>query len=241
MLPGKARPLGLVNTPVPATYNNPSSQPEARSFDEPRNPPPSRDPPLSRGRLPVASNVPNVAGSQQGAQISSSRSQSSAATARTPTGPNGALERRPSITQGYRYTQRSHAGHQHARNTSFVNSPTTSPLSPQTVTGDYASVNMLHHGTPDLHSKESPLTTVNGSSPLTPNPAGIRDIVDGNPTATTQKRVDRVHNGKLRRGHSQHHNHGRQQHHQEQKTVGEYALHHLFTSVCFYHVSGVRD
>ncbi|KAL8700713.1 MAG: hypothetical protein Q9201_005304 [Fulgogasparrea decipioides] len=89
---------------------------------------------------------------------------------------------------------------------------------------------MVHHGTPDIRPKESPLTTVNGSSPLTPSSTGDRDLVDGNPLALTQKRVDRAHSGKPRRGQSQHNSHARQQYHQEQKTVGEYALHHLFTS-----------
>ncbi|KAL8872600.1 MAG: hypothetical protein Q9174_001790, partial [Haloplaca sp. 1 TL-2023] len=227
MLPIKGRPLGLVNSSASAPFHNPSSQPESRGFDDSRNPSSLRDPALPRGRHPGPSNVLTNAGAQPGSETVSSRSQSSAAAARSPAASNA--ERRPSITQGYSYTQRSHGGHQHARNASFVNSPATSPLSPQIIPGEYASMNVGHHSPAEGNAKDPHLATVNGFSPLTPNAGGDREVTDGSLATMTQKRGDRV-NGKLRRGHSQHHNHPRQQHHQEQKTVGEYALHHLFTS-----------
>lgn len=46
-----------------------------------------------------------------------------------------------------------------------------------------------------------------------------------------QKRVDRAQSAKGRRGHGHHRSQSKQQHLQEQKTVCEYALHHLFNSV----------
>lgn len=76
------------------------------------------------------------------------------------------------------------------------------------------------------------MTAVNGFSPLTPGSAGDRDVSEGDPITPGHKRVDRAHSSKTRRGQTQHGSHARQQ--QEQKTVGEYALHHLFTAVCSY-------
>lgn len=229
MLPGRGRSYGPLNHSVPAPYANLPLQKDLRTVDEARNPPSGRETVLPRGRLP---GPPNVATGQATAQVLSPRSQSSAATARSPLGPNGGLERRPSI-QGYHHTNRSHGGHQHARNASFVNSPATSPLSPQTTPAEYIGMTIIHHGTPELRLKESPTSMVNISSPLSGNATGDKDIGDGNPVALTQKKVDRVHGGKPRQGPPHQKTHSRQ-HHQEQKTVGEYALHHLFTSVCCY-------
>jgi hypothetical protein len=48
---------------------------------------------------------------------------------------------------------------------------------------------------------------------------------------TTQKRVERMHSGRSSRDHRHHHSHSRHHHKEELKTVGEYALHVLFTSV----------
>ena len=48
---------------------------------------------------------------------------------------------------------------------------------------------------------------------------------------STQKRVERMHSGRSRRDHGHHHSHSRHHHKEELKTVGEYALHVLFTSV----------
>ncbi|KAL8719005.1 MAG: hypothetical protein Q9225_003925 [Loekoesia sp. 1 TL-2023] len=225
MLPGRGRSYGPLNHSVPAPYSNLPPQKDLRSVDEARNPPTARETVLPRGRLP---GPPNVATSQASGQILSPRSQSSAATARSPLGPNGGLERRPSI-QGHHHTNRSHGGHQHARNASFVNSPATSPLSPQTTPAEYVGMTIIHHGTPDLRLRESPASMGNASSPLSGNATGEKAIGDGNPAVPAQKKVDRVHGGKPRQGPSHQKTHSRQ-HHQEQKTVGEYALHHLFTS-----------
>jgi hypothetical protein len=50
-------------------------------------------------------------------------------------------------------------------------------------------------------------------------------------TSNTQKRVERMHSGRSRRDHGHHHSYSRHHHKGELKTVGEYALHVLFTSV----------
>lgn len=229
MLSGKGRSYGPVSNSVPAPpYNSP--HPEFRNAEEARNPAFAREPALLRGRPPGPPNVSTSSTSQAPAQGLSPRSQSSAATVRSPLGPNGGLERRPSMTQAYHHNNRSHGGYQHARNASFVNSPATSPMSPQPTSAEYVGMTMIHHGGPDVHPRDSPSSTINGSSSLPPNIAGDKDHLGGTTQASLQKRVDRAHTGKPRRGQSHHRAHSRQ-HHQEQKTVGEYALHHLFTSV----------
>ncbi|KAL8699231.1 MAG: hypothetical protein Q9224_001505 [Gallowayella concinna] len=230
MQPAKPRPQASVNSPVqlPPHYTSPP-QSEAKSFDEVRNPGPLQNPPLPRGRLPQPSNVSTVPAGQAPGHLMSPRSQSSAAIVRSPTRPKGGMERRPSVTQVYHYTSKGHGGFQHARNASFVNSPATSPLSPHIVPTDYVSMAMAYHGTPELRPKEHPLSTVNGSTPLTPKPTTDREIGDGDLTTTTPRRADRAHNDILRRAHSHQRTHSRQ-HRQEQRTVGEYSLHHLFHS-----------
>lgn len=229
MQSAKGRSQGLVNASgATDPYHSFSSQSESINLDDARNLG-SRDPAYSRGRPPGPSNVSTFAVSPSTGQTISPRSLSSAATTRSPLGLNGPLERRPSVTQGHHYPQKSHGVHQHVRNASFVNSPATSPLSPQVASTDYATMNMIYHGTPDIRSKELQMTAVNGSSPLTASSAGDRDVSEGDPTTLGHKRVDRAHSSKTRRGQTQHSSHARQQ--QEQKTVGEYALHHLFTAV----------
>ncbi|KAL8949490.1 MAG: hypothetical protein Q9222_004399 [Ikaeria aurantiellina] len=223
MQPGKVRSHGTVNSQFPPQHYVSPTQSEGRSFDEMRN-----APSLPRGRLPGPSNTSVVSPNQPSGPILSPRSQSSAAAARSPVPHNMPLERRPSATQAYPYLNRGHGVHQHARNTSFVNSPTTSPLSPQGVPKDYSSMDNVYHGTPDLRPKDSPLTTINGSSPLTPTCTTDKDNKESAHAMFTQRRVDRVPNGRPRRA-SHHRTHSRQQQ-QEQKTVGEYALHPLFTS-----------
>ncbi|KAL8944905.1 MAG: hypothetical protein Q9211_000436 [Gyalolechia sp. 1 TL-2023] len=217
MMSSRGRSYVPLNNSVQVPHSNPPLHPDLL--------PSTREGVLPRGRLP---GPPNAATGQAATQILSPRSQSSAATARSPLGPNAALERRPSV-QGYHHNNRSHGGHQHVRNASFVNSPATSPLSPQITPAEYVGMTLVHHGAPDPRLKDSPASTGNGSSPLSGNPAGEIDVSDGNPAALLQKRVDRAHGGKPRQGHSHQRTHSRP-HHQEQKTVGEYALHHLFTS-----------
>lgn len=239
MLPGKGRSHGLVNNSVPTPPHNSPSHSEPRHGEEARNQAFGGPTALPRGRLPGLPNVSTYSTGQAAFQVLSPRSQSSAATARSPLGPNGGLERRPSMTQGYHHNNRSHGGYQHARNASFVNSPTTSPLSPMTTPAEYVGMTMIHHGAPDGRVRESPSGTVKGSSPLSPSVASDKDSLNGTPTGSSQKRVDRAHTGKSRRGQSHQRTHSRQ-HHGEQKTVGEYALHHLFTSVCPSPSSGDR-
>ncbi|KAI9840344.1 MAG: Cell morphogenesis protein PAG1 [Sclerophora amabilis] len=154
-----------------------------------------------------------------------------------------ALERRPSYGH-HRQTSIVH-GLQHSRNASFANSPATSPLgsevfdvgtgarvdvletSPSIAPSEYAE--MLPNAMPSsiLDSRPSHKTT---SLPLGGADGHVSD--GGSSTVLAQRKVDRMHSGKPRRDQSHHHSsHSRHNHqHAELKTVGEYALHHLFNS-----------
>ncbi|KAI4278373.1 MAG: hypothetical protein LQ337_001075 [Flavoplaca oasis] len=229
MQPFKTRLHGPINHPISQPHYGLSAQGEPRTFDETLNQTAPGEHIPSRGRLPGIVNGSGMPINQSAVQAMSARSQSSAATVRSPTAPNVELERRPSMTQTFHYTNKSHGGYSHVRNASFVNSPATSPLSPHITSADHAIMPMTHHGTPDLRPKESPLTLTNGSMALEAGSAIDRENGDASHSGLTQKRVERTNSGRPRRAHSHKRTHSRQ-HQQDQKTVGEYALHHLFTS-----------
>ncbi|CAG8360353.1 unnamed protein product [Penicillium salamii] len=153
-------------------------------------------------------------------------------------GYEGGLERKPSNPYGHhRQTSIVH-GVQHSRNTSMAGSTaSTSPLSPELI----ASLGRGAFDEATLPAKFDPLDTHSGySTPsgtsaasaghglpptLSPIKDADRDIMDTSPAALLHKRMNS--GGKTRRERS----HSRSQSkHSESKTVGEYALHHLFNS-----------
>lgn len=131
------------------------------------------------------------------------------------------------------------AGHGHHRNTSIIHgmqhsrngsaaSNTSNPLSPQAIAaagGTNGFTNMAH---PDSDSAGQHM-----SSPSQNNGSADRGTVgtESGFNTFTQKRVDRVQS-RSRREHA--HNRSQSRHHykDEVKSVGEYALHVLLTSVC---------
>lgn len=133
----------------------------------------------------------------------------------------GALDRADSLYGHHRQTSIVH-GYQHSRNGS-VASTSSSPLSPQIIAAAGGNSGGL------LESESS----------MAENPAFSASTATLVPERSTdnnaQKRVERMHSGKSRREHSRHHSHShshsRHHHKDEHKTVGEYALHVLFTSV----------
>lgn len=225
-----------------STYYNSPPQAEPNGFDVPHGTSQSQDRSLSRGRIPELFHMSTSSvQTQQPAQIQAQRSQSSAASARSPASlNNGGIERKTSVTHAhYRQGSKLQGPFQHSRNTSFVNSPATSPLSPQPagatstnpgLAPDFPNLTMVHYATPERRSIDSPSSTVNGSmhTSSTSNLVGDRDAGDTTNIMHTQKRIDRTHSSRTRRDHSHQRSQSRQQ---EQKTVGEYALHHLFNSV----------
>ncbi|KAH8679011.1 cell morphogenesis protein-like protein PAG1 [Tricladium varicosporioides] len=117
-------------------------------------------------------------------------------------------------------------GIQHSRNGSFA-SASSSPLSPQIIAavgGDRS--NASNMGDSAFVSAMSNMTS--GSSFSSSTTLGPERTSSENSNHTlTQKRIERGHSGRKREhGHS----HSRHHHRDEVKTVGEYALHVLFTS-----------
>ena len=230
------------STPQSSTYNAQTQQ-EAQDGDASRSH--VRDLSGSRGRGPVLPNIAisNIHSQQANAGISS-RSQSSASTARSPASINGTLERRPSATQGhYRQQSRAHSNFPQSRNGILVTSPTASPLSPETpnsastnasqpdfstnmINRRQASVRYPHESTSTLNSAlQTNLVSVLAAS------NGDREAGDTINGGSVQKRNERSGTSKSRSGHHHHRSQSKQR--QEQKSVGEYALHHLFNKVGF--------
>ena len=143
----------------------------------------------------------------------------------------GGLERKPSgtATQHYRQASKTHGNNSLSRNGIFLNTPNTaSPLSPEldpvpdaSIVPDFNTV--LRRGTSRRRPSASPSTTAHGSISTT---ASTLVPEDPSSTTSTMKRLDRAQSSKNRKEHSHHRSRSRNQ--QEQKTVGEYALHHLF-------------
>lgn len=119
-------------------------------------------------------------------------------------------------------------GIQHSRNGSIA-STTSSPLSPQLIAAAGQGFDR-----PDMHSVAARLEAEAGRSDSLVGPSGFpleRTVSAGDLALNggTQRRLER-RQSRPRRNHSQQHSHSKQQR-DEQKTVGEYALHVLFTSV----------
>lgn len=121
-------------------------------------------------------------------------------------------------------------GIQHSRNGSYASS--NSPLSPQIIAAAGGERPDAFMGDPAFASAMSMSSLNSGASSFTSNSTLVPDrgSTATDVTSNTQKRVERMHSGRSRRDHGHHHSHSR--HHKgELKTVGEYALHVLFTSV----------
>ncbi|KAK6600264.1 cell morphogenesis protein [Botrytis cinerea] len=132
----------------------------------------------------------------------------------------------------------------HHRNTSIVNgiqrsrngsfgSSSTSPLSPQIIAaagGDWTDASVM--GDSNFSSSASSMTSgTSFSSNTTFVPSRSPSAAENAPSGNTQRNMERgnSNSGRSRRSHAHHHSHSRH-HKDELKTVGEYALHVLFTS-----------
>lgn len=121
-------------------------------------------------------------------------------------------------------------GIQHSRNGSFASS-SNSPLSPQIIAAAGVersdAFNMGDSSFAPILSGMNSGTSFSSNATLIPE----RPPPPGSETSSsTQKRVERMHSGKNSRDYRHHRSQSR--HHKEElKTVGEYALHVLFTSV----------
>lgn len=146
------------------------------------------------------------------------------------------LERRPSNSYGHhRQTSIVH-GMQHSRNPSVAGSTaSTSPLSPELIASlgrggfDEAVPGKLDQH--DAHANYSSSAGIAGAHGVPGSLSTIQDsdadaAMSGGPASLVHMRMN---SGVSRRERS--HSRSHSKHHSESKTVGEYALHHLFNSV----------
>jgi hypothetical protein len=124
-------------------------------------------------------------------------------------------------------------GIQHSRNGSFASS-SGSPLSPRIIAAAGGGPDASYTGDPAFTptmsmSSINSGTSFNSSTTLAPERTPSSN--DASTNNLTQKRVERMHSGRSRREHGHHTSHSRHHQKEELKTVGEYALHVLFTSV----------
>jgi len=175
---------------------------------------------------------------QQTGHVHSPRLISSATPTRSPVAASlaGEPERRPSGSHGHlRQTSKAHP---QARNAIFVTSPATSPAGSDLVSpvNDVAGMpdynTLVRRGQSQRQPSNSPSGTLHGSSHAasTSTTTSERDQSDTGNGTSTHKRLDRAQSSRTRREHSHQRSLSRNQQ-QEQKTVGEYALHHLFNKV----------
>jgi hypothetical protein len=140
--------------------------------------------------------------------------------------PDRSVERKPS--QSYAHNRQTSIvnGLRHSRNTSFVNSPATSPLSPQAIAASGSTID----GT--VMSQESIAEAFAAKGTHIGGSAAAVAVGAANDGSVPQRKPERAQSARSRKG--GHHHHRSQSRHQashELKTVGEYALHHLFHSV----------
>ena len=118
-------------------------------------------------------------------------------------------------------------GIQHSRNGSLASS-SSGPLSPQIIAAAGVGSNVSNMADPVFISAMSNMssnTSFSSSTTLVPD----RPPTEQSNHTQTQRRVERGSSGRSRRGPGHHHSNSR--HKEDVKTVGEYALHVLFTSV----------
>ncbi|KAJ4300315.1 Cell morphogenesis protein PAG1 [Collariella sp. IMI 366227] len=127
-------------------------------------------------------------------------------------------------------------GVHHSRNGSLA-SAASSPLSPQMIaaagaglTPDRAEIHSFSRLDSDASmGQRAPISLSGTTLASVPNiPERSSSAAAGDISA--RGKMERKHSGKIRHNHAHHHSHSSRHHKDEQKTVGEYALHVLFTS-----------
>jgi hypothetical protein len=184
----------------------------------------SREPSQTRGRALTASSRTKSPRSQTPALFAASSNSSPDRTV----GAVGTLERKPSGSYAHNRNTSIVHGIQHSRNTSFVNSPATSPLSPQAIVAAGATLDGA------VMSQESiaEAFAANGTRPGVNIANGGAHVAAGSEGSVPQRKPERAPSARSsRRGHNQQRSQSRHpQNTHELKTVGEYALHHLFNA-----------
>jgi hypothetical protein len=196
----------------------------SHQIDSPSQAP--REPSQTRGRALTASSRNITPRSQTPAVKGASSNSSPDRTLTTNT-----LERKPSGSYAHNRNTSIVHGIQHSRNTSFVNSPATSPLSPQAIAAAGATLDGA------VMSQESiaEAFAANGLQPGASTGNGY-SVAGGQAApgdgSVSHRKPERAPSARsMRKNHNHHRSQSRHpQHPHELKTVGEYALHHLFNS-----------
>jgi hypothetical protein len=185
----------------------------------------SREPSQTRGRALTASSRTVASRSQTPAVKASSSNSSPDRTLTT-------LERKPSGAYAHNRNTSIVHGIQHSRNTSFVNSPATSPLSPHIIA---AAAGATLDGAVMSQESIAEAFAANGMQPgaaIATVYAGVGPQAASSDGSIHQRKPERAPSARsTRKGHNHHRSQSRHPPHpHELKTVGEYALHHLFNS-----------
>ncbi|KAJ5690808.1 hypothetical protein N7462_005200 [Penicillium macrosclerotiorum] len=241
--PGQQSTLPLIPDDLKsASHHNLASPSERRGGSRTAQSTPmhSRESSTVRGRAADPSALaPTSLQTRRGHSGSKSPDVSSAS---RPAGYDVGLERRPSNSYGHhRQTSIVH-GMQHSRNPSMAGSTaSTSPLSPELIAslgrGGFDEATLpTKLDQLDSHSNYSSPATMTASHGLAGTLSTIEDndteeAKMGSPASVVHKRMNSGGKGagatgRRDRSHSRSHS----KHHSESKTVGEYALHHLFNS-----------
>lgn len=190
-------------------------------------PPPG--PPVARGRALTASGRTASSRSQTPVVLAPSNNSS----------PDRNIERKPSVSYGHhRQTSIVHGiGIQHSRNTSFVNSPATSPLSPLPLPV-IAAGNGSPDGTAMTQDSVTEAFTVAGvhvaaaGAGSTYSSAGPSIASTGStPASNAARKPERVQSGRRKEHHHQRSQSRHPQNTNEVRTMSEYAMTHLFHEV----------
>lgn len=124
-------------------------------------------------------------------------------------------------------------GMQHSRNSSAA-SNTSNPLSPQMIAaagGANVIGNMAHNGEDPSSLQHLGIAGNLAHTGLVMTADRNDNIAENGANIFNQRRVERRQSGRAPRQHNHHRSQSRHHHKEEPKTVGEYALHVLFTSV----------
>lgn len=219
------------------SYHNLSSPPDHFGARNPQSiTAHSREPSAVRGRAPDPPSMLTSSTLQpQHPRRANSHSKSpEASTGRPGAGYDVGLERRPSNSYGHhRQTSIVH-GVQHSRNPSLAAS--SSPLSPELIAslGRNGSLDSENTGRPEqseMHSYQN--VGNNGASQPAQGQLNTIDdqIANGVANGSSANPLHRRMNSTGRQWRGRSHSRSQSKHHTESKTVGEYALHHLFNSV----------
>lgn len=185
--------------------------------------PVSTTPTFARFGIDARDSPPQTSPSGFRAAVLDLQSQSSSLSPRLLVGNSKAHHRQTSIVHGI----------QHSRNGSLASTSSSSPLSPQMILAaggsENASMGDSSGFAPSLAGMNNGASFSSSSTLLPERTSSAAD--SNNNYNLTQKRVERMHSGRSSRDHRHHHSHSRHHHKDELKTVGEYALHVLFTSV----------